>query len=169
VHVNQPDHNWTIVDYRPEYKDGVINLILKIQNIEANLDISLDDQPDLRDIEANYSQAGGGFWVALSEQRRVIGTIGLQYETESVAVLKKLFVEKEHRGDHAGVAAALLGRLLAFADARGIKTIILDTPSLATRSHAFYRKNGFRLINKSDSPIQYDYPDRESLLFRMDR
>jgi N-acetylglutamate synthase-like GNAT family acetyltransferase len=169
VHVCKQDNKWAIVDYRPEFMDGIIDLILTIQNVEAGLDISLEQQPDILDVESNYVRAGGGFWVAVNEQGQVIGSIGLQYETESVSVLKKFFVEKGHRGAEVGVAAALFDRLIAFSDLQGVKTIILDTPSLASRSHAFYRKRGFRQIDKSESPVQYDFPDRDSLLFRLDR
>lgn len=167
MQVCKQDNKWNIVDYRPEFKDGVIDLILTIQNIEAGLDISLEQQPDLLTIESNYQQTGGGFWVAVDESRDVIGSVGLQRETEAVAVLKKFFVKDGYRG--AGVAAGLFDRLLAFANQKGVKTIILDTPSLASRSHAFYRKMGFRQIDRSEAPITYDYPDRDSLLFRLDR
>jgi GNAT superfamily N-acetyltransferase len=147
--------------------DGVIDLILTIQNVEAGLDISLEQQPDLLAIESDYIRPGGGFWVAVDEQQQVVGSVGLQRATESVSVLKKFFVKEGYRG--AGVAAALFDRLIAFSDLRGIKTIMLDTPSIASRSHAFYRKKGFRQIDKSEAPIQYEYPNRDSLLFRLDR
>lgn len=160
---------WSVVDYQSKLMDGVVQLILSIQNIEAGLDISLDEQPDLLDIQSNYQKRGGGFWVAINEQSQVIGSIGLQRETETVSVLKKFFVKDGYRGSEVGVAVALFDRLVAFSDLRGIKTIILDTPSRATRSHAFYRKMGFRQISKSEAPIKYDYPDRDSLLFRLDR
>jgi N-acetylglutamate synthase-like GNAT family acetyltransferase len=169
VHVLKQENKWTIVDYRPEFTDGVIDLILTVQNIEAGLDISLEQQPDLLNIESNYVQPGGGFWVAVSEQSQVIGSIGLQRETESIAILKKFFVKDGYRGGDLGVAAALFDRLIAFSDLRGVKTIILDTPSIASRSHAFYRKKGFRQIDKDEVPIMYDYPERDSLLFRLDR
>ncbi|GAB3254844.1 GNAT family N-acetyltransferase [Chitinimonas naiadis] len=168
MHLDQPNEQWTIVEYLPEHEAGVIDLILTIQNVEANLDISIDQQPDLLDIAANYTGSGGGFWVALSEGGGVIGSIGLQYGTETVGILKKFFVEKAYRGADIGVASALFDRLIEFANARDIQTVILDTPALASRSHTFYRKKGFRQIEKSAVPIHYDYPDRGSLLFRLD-
>jgi N-acetylglutamate synthase-like GNAT family acetyltransferase len=167
MHVNKQDKEWHIVDYRSEFKNGVIDLILTVQNVEAGLNITLEQQPDLLTIESNYLQSGGGFWVAVSEPGDVIGSIGLQRETESIAVLKKFFVKDGYRG--AGVAAGLFDKLLAFSDLNGIKTIILDTPAVASRSHGFYIKKGFRQIDKSQAPIKYDYPDRDSLLFRLDR
>ncbi len=169
MHVGKQDDKWSVVDYRPEFKDGVIDLILTIQNVEAGLEISLEQQPDLLSIESSYLTAGGGFWIAVNEDGRVVGSIGLQREGVSVSVLKKFFVADGYRGAQAGVAEALFDRLIAFCGLKEIKTIILDTPSIATRSHAFYRKKGFRQIEKSEAPIDYDYPDRNSLLFRLDR
>ena len=46
--------------------------------------------------------------------------------------------------------------------------IILDTPSVAVKSHAFYDKSGFRRIIKAELPIEYHYPDRDSLLYMID-
>ena len=43
--------------------------------------------------------------------------------------------------------------------------MIHDTPSVATRSHAYYRKAGFRQITAAELPVPYRYPDRDSLLF----
>ncbi len=169
MHAGIQDSSWSIVDYRAEFMDGVVQMILTIQNIEAGLEISLEQQPDLLDIQSSYQKPGGGFWVAVDGQGQVIGSIGLQWQTESVSVLKKFFVKDGYRGAKVGVAAALFDRLIAFSDSRGVKTIMLDTPSLASRSHTFYRKQGFRQIDKSEAPIKYDYPDRDSLLFRLDR
>jgi len=45
---------------------------------------------------------------------------------------------------------------------------VLDTPSVATRSHAFYKRMGFKQISEADLPVQYDYPNRNSLFFRLD-
>lgn len=47
MQVCKQDNKWNIVDYRPEYRNGVVDLILTIQNIEAGLNISLEQQPDL--------------------------------------------------------------------------------------------------------------------------
>lgn len=47
-----------------------------------------------------------------------------------------------------------------------IIALILDTPSVAHTSHKFYEKAGFYRI--SDSPIEYHYLDRDSLLYLLD-
>lgn len=53
----------TIKNDEEKYRNQVIALILYIQNFENRLDLSLEDQPDLNDINACYRKTGGGFWV----------------------------------------------------------------------------------------------------------
>ena len=43
-----------IIKYNEKYKQQVINLILHIQNDEAKLNLSIEEQPDLLDIPSYY-------------------------------------------------------------------------------------------------------------------
>ena len=54
-----------IMTYQEKYKDQIINLILDIQNNEAKINLSLDEQPDLKDITSCYENGGGEFWIAV--------------------------------------------------------------------------------------------------------
>ncbi len=45
--------------------------------------------------------------------------------------------------------------------------IVLDTPSAAVRSHAFYRSVGFVQIDRSALPMSYDFPERDTLFFQL--
>ena len=85
-----------------------------------------------------------------------------------IGVLKKFFVDQAFRGYEKGISSSLFSALISFAPTRGLKSIVLDTPSVATRSHAFYRRAGFRPISKEELPVPYEYPDRNSLLFMLD-
>lgn len=154
--------------YSDKYKEEVIDLILHTQNVEYGIDLQVDEQPDILDISSNYIECGGGFWIAINDSNKVIGCIGLQIKEDNVAVLKKFFVYSEYRGKEHNVGRSLYEQLLKFAKEKGISKIILDTPSVATRSHAFYKKVGFLEISKKDLPIKYDYPDRNSLLFLLE-
>ena len=156
-----------ILSYSEQYRNEVVDLVLNIQNVEYGIGLSLDEQPDLLAIEKEYVHPGGGFWLALSQAGDVVGTIGLQV-SDGHGIMKKFFVRPEHRGQSRGVAAALYSRMLEHARAAGLRSIILDTPSVAERSHAFYRKAGFREITREELPFAYDYPDRKSLLFKLD-
>jgi len=157
-----------ITIYDDRYKEEVINLILHVQNVEYNVGISAEEQPDILDIESHYLNSGGNFWIALNDNGEVIGSIGLQRKTDEVAVLKKFFVYKDYRGKKIGIGTGLYEALLDFVKMKGYSNVILDTQSKATRSHGFYKKVGFKQIDKEDLPIQYDYPDRNSLIFLLE-
>lgn len=151
-----------IEPYRGAYDDEIISLILGIQNDEAGINLSIQEQPDLLDIEHYYQQPGGNFWIALSDGK-VIGTIGLMLKDRHCAVLKKFFVKKAFRSQKIGLA--LYETLLQYAIKAGVQYIILDTPSVAHESHRFYEKAGFRRIRKDELPVSYSYPDRDSILY----
>ncbi len=153
-----------IETYKEKYTDEIISLILDIQNNEAKINLSLEEQPDLLDISNSYQKNGGEFWVALSDGD-VIGTIGLMLKEKDCAVMKKFFVKKEYRSKKIGFA--LYSELLKFAQNSGIRHIILDTPSVAIASHRFYENAGFRKIAKTELPISYTYPDRDSILYML--
>ena len=153
-----------IILHSDVYKAQVIDLILNIQNNEAKIDLSLDEQPDLKDINRYYKESGGVFYLAV-ENGSVIGTIGLILRENGCAILKKFFVKKEFRGQKTGLH--LYQALLNFAMQNGVKTVILDTPSVAKRSHAFYEKAGFRKVEKAALPIEYTYPDRDCALYML--
>lgn len=101
-----------IETYSGKYDKEIVSLILDIQNNEAKINLSLEEQPDLLDINRYYQQNGGEFWIALSDNC-VIGTVGLMLKEKNYAVLKKFFVKKEFRSQKVGLAyTASLSNLL---------------------------------------------------------
>jgi N-acetylglutamate synthase-like GNAT family acetyltransferase len=156
-----------IVPYREEYRQQAIDLVLHIQNVEAGIALSLEEQPDLLAIEQAYVEPGGGFWIALDGRGDVAGTIGLQVK-EGHGIMKKFFVREDARGRERGVSAGLYDALLRHARGAGLRSIILDTPSVAERSHTFYRRAGFRQVTAAELPFDYRFPNRDSLLFQLD-
>lgn len=153
-----------IMNYEDKYKQQIIDLILHIQNDEAGIDLSVKEQPDLLDIPYFYQRNGGEFWIAV-ENDTIIGTIALMNYGNGNAVLKKFFVKKSHRNKKVGYA--LYMQLKTFAENNGINVIILDTPSVAKKSHEFYERSGFKRIEKSMLPFSYNYPDRNSYLYML--
>jgi GNAT superfamily N-acetyltransferase len=146
-------------------RDGAIAaMVLAIQNGEYGLDLTIDEQPDLADIPRAYSD--GGFWIAIGADDAVIGSIGLLRYGARQGVLKKFFVAAPYRGS-SGPASALYGKLIGFSREHGITEIFLDTPAAAARSHGFYRRAGFKVIDRGGLPEGYRFPDRDSLIFRL--
>ena len=64
-----------IISYMDSYKNEIIKLILSIQNDEAEINLSLSEQPDLLDINSSYFKEGGGFWLAVDEKKELCGTL----------------------------------------------------------------------------------------------
>lgn len=151
-----------IETYSGKFDEEIISLILSIQNDEAKIGLSLEEQPDLLNIHRSYQQSGGEFWIALSEDE-VIGTIGLMLKEKHCAVLKKFFVKKAFRSQKIGLA--LYNELIKYAVSKDVHNIILDTPAVAHASHRFYEKAGFCRIDAAELPVPYFYPDRESILY----
>ena len=156
---------FTIRQFQTADRDAVIALILGIQNGEFHLGLTVDDQPQLLDIDTHFLRGGGGFWVAIDAADHVIGSIGLLRKMADCAVLRSFFIASDWRGSASGCAQQLYAVLLHFAHAQGIRQVLLDTPAVATRAQQFYRRAGFEQITREQLPVPYEYPDRDSLLF----
>ncbi len=154
-----------IETYSGGYDDEIIELILSIQNEEAKINLSLEEQPDLKDIKGYYQQGGGEFWIAKFGEK-VVGTIGLIMRENNCAILKKFFVRAEYRSQR--VDLALYRELYSYALKLSVKHIILDTQSVASASHRFYEKAGFHKTDLEHLPVSYTYPDRNSILYILD-
>ncbi|MFZ6749486.1 GNAT family N-acetyltransferase [Undibacterium sp. Ren11W] len=144
---------------------ALIQLILQIQCQEFGLTTSLAAQPDLADIEQYYQSAGGGFWLAL-DQDEVVGTIGLRDIGHQQAALRKLYVKASHRGAQHGVAALLLARLLAAADAAQMQSLYLATTEQFAAACRFYEKNGFTQVTLASLPAAFPRIPQETRFYR---
>lgn len=154
-----------IIKYQDIYKQQIIDLILHIQNSEAKINLTIEEQPDLLDVPLHYEKNGGAFWIAV-EKNEVIGTIAFMNYGSGNAVLKKFFVRSDWHNKKIGYA--LYEKLITCLKDGKYKLVLLDTPSVATASHRFYEKAGFRKITKENLPFHYEYPDRESYLYLLE-
>ncbi|BEV15942.1 GNAT family N-acetyltransferase [Herbaspirillum sp. DW155] len=143
-----------IQPYRPEHAQGVVDVILPIQQQEFEIPITLEGQPDLKDIAGFYQKGHGNFWVALDDGK-VVGTIALLDIGNAQVALRKMFVAASHRGKEHGTAARLLEGAITWARAQGVRQIFLGTTAKFLAAHRFYEKNGFRLIDKSELPASF--------------
>jgi RimJ/RimL family protein N-acetyltransferase len=155
--------NFEIISYQGGRNADVAALILAIQRNDVGLHVPVEEQPELLDI--GYAYREGGFWLA-EAGGEIVGTVGMMRYGPS-GILKKLFVREDYRGP-AGASHALHDKAVAWAVTNGLDAIFLDTPSVATRSHAFYQRKGYRVVDRSELPEGYDFPDRDSLIFKLD-
>ena len=144
----------TIQTIDNSYSEQIINLILPIQQIEFNVPVTLDDQPDLLDIEINYHQTGGNFWGAM-HKKELVGTIAMINTGHNVSALRKMFVKKEYRGKSFNIAQRLLETYIQFCKDNEVKDIYLGTVELLKAAHRFYEKNGFTKIDVTALPSYF--------------
>ena len=132
-------------------REGVLNVILPIQQQEFGIPITGADQPDLTSIPEFYQSGTGGFWVARSDGE-VVGMVGLKDIGSGQTALRKMFVAAPFRGRELGVASKLLDVLLAHARARGVAEVFLGTTDKFLAAHRFYEKKGFKELQQADLP-----------------
>jgi len=144
----------SILPFSRQYADGVVEVILPIQQHEFDIPITLEAQPDLQDIAAFYQRGQGHFWIAVDD-RCVVGTIGLLDIGNHQTALRKMFVKASHRGREHGVAQRLFDTLLAWCQSQGVMDIYLGTTARFLAAHRFYEKNGFDEIAREALPARF--------------
>src|SRR6266487_486884 len=113
---------YRVVEYDKKYQQEIIDLILPIQQIEFNVPVTIQDQPDLQNIPAFYLKDNGNFWVALGGDK-VVGTIAQIDFGNHQVTLRKMFVHRDHRGKERGVGQLLLDELKNWCRQKNVKEI----------------------------------------------
>ncbi|PTR00836.1 acetyltransferase (GNAT) family protein [Mucilaginibacter yixingensis] len=148
------------------YCDQVIDIVRTIQQVEFNLPITIDQQPDLKDIETNYHQGGGNFWGAFWGDE-LIGTIALINCGHNTGCVRKMFVKKEYRGRATGAAQQLLNVMLDYCRSKQIVHVYLGTVHQLKAAHRFYERNGFSAIEVDDLPDYFPLMKTDNMFFQL--
>ena len=144
----------------------IIDIIIPIQQIEFNVPVTLEGQPDLLDIETNYHQTGGIFLGAFHNEQ-LVGTIAIIDIGNNAGALRKMFVRKEYRGKELGVAQLLLNALLAFCKEKQISAVYLGTVDMLKAAHRFYEKNDFTQLAKTDLPKSFPLMGADNIFYEL--
>ena len=145
----------------------IINLVLPIQQIEFNVPVTIEGQPDLQDIEKYYHKTGGGFWVAENDTG-LAGTIGLIGIGNHAGALRKMFVRKEYRGKETGIAQTLFNALISYCKAARINDVYLGSVDRMKAAHRFYERNGFIKIDKASLPAYFPLMPADNVFYHLD-
>jgi N-acetylglutamate synthase-like GNAT family acetyltransferase len=149
------------------YSESVIDLILTIQQKEFNVPITIEDQPDLMQIEEFYFASGGGFWGAFIDGE-LVGTIALVKFDKNAAAIRKMFVKKEFRGKEHNIAQKLLEILIAYCHENGIEEVYLGTVSILKAALRFYERNDFKIIDKELLPAKFPLMSADNVFCFLD-
>ncbi|WP_125588359.1 GNAT family N-acetyltransferase [Companilactobacillus jidongensis] len=151
----------------PQTLAGLVDLIEFCQNDEAHLDIKMIEQSDVFEIPEHYQATGGNFWIA-KDNGLTVGSIGLLKLDNKNGVLKKFFTYPKYRGNPVRLGQKLYEQFIDYAKNEvNLETIFLDTPEGEQRSHYFYEKQGFKLINRDKLAANYEFPDRNSRIYKL--
>jgi len=157
---------FTIQPIYNSHQKKILDLILPIQQIEFSLSVTLEDQPDLLDIESYYHRTGGCFWGAEYEGE-LIGTIALITNGHNAGTIRKMFIKKEFRGKETGLAQCLLEVLINYCRGGGITDLYLGTIDVLRAAHRFYERNGFLRTNSEDMPAYFFRMRGENVYYRL--
>ncbi|SHL76671.1 Acetyltransferase (GNAT) domain-containing protein [Chryseobacterium carnipullorum] len=148
------------------YSDELIDLILTIQQKEFNVPITVEDQPDLKQIESFYREPGGNFWGAFIEGE-LVGSIALVKFDERAGAVRKMFVKKEFRGKELNIAQELLGVLVSFCRENGIHSIYLGTVTILKAAMRFYERNHFVEVEKENLPTRFPLMNADNVFYSL--
>ncbi len=96
---------------------------------------------DLDDIERSYFARGGVFLVLEDRDGAIIAAYGLYPLEDQTCELRKMYLEKAHRGK--GLGKLLLDSALAQAKELGFKRITLETAFVLKEAIGLYESYGF--------------------------
>lgn len=115
-----------IRSFRPQDAEGVKALISSIMNKEYRSEEKAYQYGDLDDISSAYGGLREKFLVA-EEDSRMIGTAGIKEDSNSIALLRRLFVHPSHRGR--GIGSMLVDTALDFCKMNGYKQVVFRATS----------------------------------------
>ena len=148
------------------YSEQAIDLILTIQQKEFNIPITIEDQPDLLQIESFYVEAGGNFWGAFVNGE-LVGSIALVKFDKRAGAIRKMFVKKEFRGKELNIAQELLEVLITFCRKNGIDDLYLGTITVLKAAQRFYERNHFVKIEKGNLPGKFPLMSADDIFYHL--
>jgi len=160
------DTNFAISLLNNTHCQQIIDLILHIEQVEFNEQITIDDQPDLLNIESNYFKTGGRFW-GIIHNGEVIATIALILNGHRAGTVRKMFVKQAFRGKELNLAQQLLETLIAYAIDCQIDNLYLGTIERFKAAIRFYERNGFERVDVSELPSYLPKSEIDDLFYHL--
>lgn len=142
-----------IICFENKYRDDLIFMILEAKNALGRVP-RLNE--DLLDIQKNYLDKEGSFWMAIDENDRVIGSVGVSLsENSTECYVHRLFVKYNIK--HQGIGTRLLNIAEQWAKNCGKTATLVHLGKPKEQwyeSWQFYPKNGY--VEYEDSRMRKD-------------
>ncbi|MFZ5801703.1 MAG: GNAT family N-acetyltransferase [Candidatus Omnitrophota bacterium] len=138
----------TIRRYQAGEEPSIQKLVAKIMQEEFGDSSSAYPTEDLQRLPASYGALGEAFFVAV-DGKRIIGTVGIKKEDDRVALMRRLFVDREYRKRKIGMQ--LMDRAIHFCQEVGYSELIFKTTSAMHRAIEICQKRGF--VQRAKVPL----------------
>jgi GNAT superfamily N-acetyltransferase len=123
---------------------SLISSVLRSYGITSNRQTT---DRDLTDLEANYWNRKGAFFVLLKGEV-VVGTVALHHEAEAICELCRMYLAPQYRGQ--GLGRKLLEHAVREARERGFKEMCLKTASVLVEAILLYERAEFRTVEGAE-------------------
>jgi GNAT superfamily N-acetyltransferase len=110
---------------------------------EAYIARSLTEEMDR--VAAYYGERGGGFWVALRDEK-VVGMFGLERAAPDAMELRRMYIDPSAR--RSGIARLMLRFAEAECRRLNVRRLELSTSELQAAALELYRRAGYRLLHE---------------------
>ena len=134
-----------IIKYSQEYRDDMFFCYLSAKDALGGIPRLRDD---MFNIQKYYFDKNDMFWLAISENNRVVGMVGTSTFSKTDIWLKRLFIKPESK--RIGIASALLVVVEKYAKSKGILTIHTRFNDDYIEASHFYTSKGFIETERSD-------------------
>ncbi|NQT95041.1 MAG: GNAT family N-acetyltransferase [Candidatus Omnitrophica bacterium] len=148
-----------IRSFKPEDAEGVKTLITSIMGNEYSAEAKAYQYGDLDDISGAYSKLREKFLV-VEENSTIIGTAGIKEDSESIALLRRLFVHPSHRVR--GMGSMVVDTVLDFCKMNHYKQVVFRATStmqaaikLLTKKKGFVEKERYFFDNVEIVMLHY--------------
>jgi len=130
-----------ISSFQPHNAEGVKDLITSIMGSEYSAEEKAYNYGDLEDIQNAYGKLREKFLV-VEEGPGVIATAGVKEDSDTTALLRRLFVHPSHRGR--GIASMLVDAAVDFCKMNHYKTLVFRaTSTMQPAIKLLTQKKGF--------------------------
>lgn len=132
--------------YTPSDLKGIKRVILSVYKefgfkYNQKYDSDLDD-PSI------YKKSGGIFYV-LKYNKEVVGTIAVINKGNTIAELKRLYVDKRYRGK--GFGSLLFDKAIKFCRKNSFSKVEFETNKKFTKAHRLYKKRGWEVVKEDEA------------------
>ena len=135
----------TVIPFQDKYRDDMLYCLLSAKD-------AIGRQPsineDLFDIPGNYFAKGDMFWLAIDENERVVGMLGVHVVSLADIWLKRLYVKPLQK--RKGIGSILLMQAEEFAISKGMKKIHTQFSDDYKEAAIFYPSKGFVVFERKD-------------------